>query len=70
MTMAELSQIIYDNNIPVNVTLESDSGWECGPTQMDGVWYNKKQNKIIFTQYISAYSKYDKDPDWKPLLPK
>lgn len=67
MTISKVLKIIRDNNIPEDVTIESDSGWECGPTKMDGIWYNKKKNKIIFTQYISEYSDYYKDPNWRAI---
>ena len=33
-----------------DATLLSDSRWECGPTDMDGVFYNEKTNEITFTQ--------------------
>ena len=46
MTFEKLAELINKNNIPKNVTLESDSGWECGPTGMDGVYYNQKKNVI------------------------
>lgn len=66
MTFEKLSKIIEVNNIPKNVELLSDSGWECDPTQMDGVYYNARMNRIIFTQSCSEYEVYDriyKGPD-------
>ena len=60
MTFEKLNNLINKYNIPKNVHLLSDSGWECDETEMCGVYYNKKQNIIIFTQYISEYEKYDK----------
>ena len=50
MTFEKLAELIDKNNIPKNVALESDSGWECGPTGMDGVYYNQTKNMIVFTQ--------------------
>ena len=50
MTFEKLKEIISRNNIPENVTLESMSGWEGGPTRMDGVLYDRKDNIITFTQ--------------------
>lgn len=55
MTFEELNNLIEKHNIPKNVRLMSDSGWECGATDMDGVYYFKDINTIIFTQG----SKYD-----------
>ena len=50
MTFNELKKLLADNNIPDDVHFESDSGWECGPTEMDGVFYNREKNTIVFTQ--------------------
>ena len=60
MTFERLSKLIDKYNIPKNVHLLSDSGWECCATEMCGVYYNEKQNVIIFTQEISEYESYDK----------
>ena len=46
MTFEQLNKIIKKNHIPKNVTLLSDSGWECDATEMDGVYYNKNENVI------------------------
>lgn len=59
MTFEKLNNLINKYNIPKNVHLLSDSGWECNETEMCGVYYNKKENIIIFTQEISEYEKYD-----------
>lgn len=50
MTIEILNKIIKENNIPNDAIIRSDSGWECGDTACDGVWYNKKKNVIILTQ--------------------
>ncbi len=50
MTVKELKQILTANNIPEDARLMSDSGWECGATDMDGVYYNPKENIVVFTQ--------------------
>ena len=50
MTFEILKKIIEKHNIPEDVELLSDSGWECSATPMDGVWYNAKLNEIQFTQ--------------------
>lgn len=59
MTYEKLREIIEANNIPQNVELLSDSGWECNETPMDGVYYNAKLNHIVFTQSCSKYERYD-----------
>lgn len=58
MTFEELENIIIRNNIPKNVTLLSDSGWECWETDMDGIYYDETKNELIFTQNISKYDDY------------
>lgn len=52
MTFVELAEIIKINNIPEDVKLMSDSGWECNETEMNGIWYNVELNTIVFTQGI------------------
>ena len=48
MTFEKLQQIIEENNIPHDVQLQSDSGWECCETEMDGVYYDAGENRLIF----------------------
>lgn len=58
MTFAKLQQIIKENNIPEDVTLTSDSGWECFATDMNGVYYSHELNEIVFTQHGDKYDSY------------
>ena len=58
MSFVELMKLLSENNIPVDVHFMSDSGWECGPTEMDGVYYNKVDNLIVFTQGLGKYDDY------------
>lgn len=51
MTFEMLEKIIEENDIPKDVILRSNSGWECCETEMDGVWYLKEENVIHFTQH-------------------
>lgn len=67
MTFNALSKLIEIYNIPKDVVLLSDSGWECDATNMNGVYYNSKENEIVFTQKLSVRDYYYKDPDWTPL---
>lgn len=57
MTFELLSNIIEEHNIPKNVHLLSDSGWECSETEMDGVFYNRNENKLVITQDGSLYDR-------------
>ena len=70
MTFAQLNELIKKHNIPVDVHLLSDSGWECDETEMNGVWFNRERNEIIFTQgdfLEPKHSKYGKIPGWELL---
>lgn len=67
MTMELLERILKENNIPKDVHFMSDSGWECDPTEMDGVFYNKLSNTIIFTQGGCADREYEKSEEWEML---
>lgn len=66
MTFEKVKDLIVENNIPENVHLLSDSGWECSETEMDGIFYNQKENQIVFTQEGNEYDNpYWESPDWK-----
>lgn len=67
MTFEELKKLLEDNHIPEDVHFESNSGWECGPTEMDGVFYKKEKNTIVFTQGLGKYEDYPKLDGWKTL---
>lgn len=58
LTFEKLSNIIEKYNIPKDVHLMSDSGWECDATEMNGILYNEKENIIVFkqdTEYLENY---------------
>ena len=67
MYFVELMKLLSEYNIPVDVHFMSDSGWECGPTEMDGVYYNKGENLIVFTQGQGKYDEYWNAEGWTPL---
>ena len=64
MTAGELFNIFKQNGIPNDAILMSDSGWECDATDMDGIYYNKQKNTVVFTQDISEYDDYYKSCEW------
>lgn len=67
MTLEKINNLCKKYNIPNNVILQSDSGWECSETDMNGVYYNKKENKIVFTQEIYKDDFYYENDNWKIL---
>ena len=68
MTFGQLHKIIVDNDIPDEVHLMSDSGWECDATEMNGVYYDKFKKLIVFTQEGEPPS--DSFSNWERLYPK
>lgn len=50
MTFDELLAKIDRADIPYNVRIMSDSGWECGPSDCSRAFYNKERNILVFTQ--------------------
>lgn len=67
MTMELLKWIIEENNIPKDVHFMSDSGWECDPTEMNGVYYNIQSNTIVFTQGYWPEWEYELSDEWEIL---
>ena len=68
MTVGRFAQIVKENNIPEDAIMLSDSGWECSATDMEGVYYNKEKNKLVFTQDGNKYDyRYYDDPLWQLL---
>ena len=67
MKLNKLLELINKHNISDDVLLQSDSGWECDATDMDGVYYNRKLNVIVFTQYFSENDRYFNELDWEML---
>lgn len=52
MTFEKLKELIEKNKIPNNVKLlgDSDDLWMADKTEMNWVFYNEKENHVIFTQ--------------------
>ena len=67
MTMKLLCRIIEENGIPSDVHFISDSGWECNATEMNGVFYHRESNTIVFTQGECSDREYEKSVEWELL---
>ena len=67
MTLNKFLKLYEKYNIDPEARLMSDSGWEIDATEMDGIYYNKEKNLIIFTQEHSQYERYDPDFDNGPF---
>ena len=48
MTWGLLKEVLKD--IPEDAVIMSDSGWECDPTDTNGVWYDEESNVVYLTQ--------------------
>lgn len=64
MKFYELVELFDKFGVSEDVKLKSDSGWECGATEMNGVFYNKKENIIVFTQSDCASGDEYSSEDW------
>ena len=67
MTFEKLSNLIESNNIPKDVKLMSDSGWECDATEMNGIFYNQEDNVLVFTQDKNDCN-YSTDSRWNMVI--
>ena len=67
MTYKKLKEIVEKYSIPEDVTMMSDSGWECDATHMNGIYYNAGENCMVFVQHPSSSDEYYKDPNWKKV---
>lgn len=65
MTVGTLKRIFEAHHIPDDVRVMSDSGWEYNETDMDGVYYNEFEKRIIFTQCGTEYDHWFGNGDWK-----
>jgi hypothetical protein len=62
MTFNDLQEIIIKNNIPQNAVIKSNSGWECGATDIGAFYYSPSKNEIHLVQ--DAYGlEYEYDED-------
>ena len=50
MTHEKMTEIRDRNGVPGNARLMSNSGWELGATDMDGIIWNPEENVIHFVQ--------------------
>lgn len=57
MTFEKLQQIMEENNIPNDVRLQSYSRLERHEIEMDGVYYDVEENRLIFTRQGTVYDK-------------
>ena len=62
MKYSDIFELLYKNDIPLNVTICSDVGVD-EEEEIQAVFYNRKENKLVLSQYYSnVYGK-----DWEKL---
>lgn len=64
MKLSKLLSLLNKHNIPLNADIQSDSGWECDATDVDGVYYNQVTNTIVLTQDIDVGDAYYGAKNW------
>lgn len=68
MTLGQMNYIMEKNNVHYNAKIMSDSGWECGPSDCDGVYYNRTENIIMICQGDTGNDRYYREhEDWDEL---
>lgn len=53
MTYKDLKDIVEKNKIPEDAAICSNSGWECGATEIGAVYYSPSKNEIHLVASIS-----------------
>lgn len=62
MSFSEVFEMLYKNDIPLNVKICSDIGVD-EEEEIQAVFYNRKENKLVLSQYYSnVYGR-----DWEKL---
>lgn len=47
MEVRDFLEVLKKHNIPEDVKILSDSGWECGATDIEAIYYNKKRTLLF-----------------------
>lgn len=50
MTIREFIDILKENNIDLDCTIECDTAWECGAVSVDDIFYDSGKKIIYFAQ--------------------
>lgn len=55
MEVRDFLNALKEHNIPEDVKILSNSGWECGATDIEAIYYNKEKNSITLVQGDTMY---------------
>ena len=67
MELEQLKCLCKKYNIPNDVILQSDTGWECGYSDLILIAYNEKEKRIVFLSDTTSTDDYYHTKDWKIL---
>jgi hypothetical protein len=63
MTVQDM--ISHISVLPADAEILSNSGWECDPTDIGGIWYNPQLNEVHLTQGGEYQKEYGYKPGFK-----
>ena len=64
MIATELIKVL--KSLPSNVFIETDSGWECDPTDVNAAYYSSLKNVLVLTRKPEGnYRYYEASLKWK-----
>lgn len=62
MTFVKLKELVKKYNIPEDAILFSNSGWECGATEIDALYYSPSKNEIHLVPIVCGQERdYNED---------
>ena len=67
MNIENFKKLIEKYNIPEDIILQSDTGWECGYSDLSSIAYNKKEKRIVFLSDDTLIIPYYHTKDWQIL---
>ena len=71
MTIKNLIEIIKANNIQDDVTIESDSEWECDSSEVNLIYYNRENGILVLCGEGTLDKKlYESDQRWEKIYEK
>ena len=59
--------LLISNGIDSKAAIMTDSGWECGETEVDAIYYNSKTNVLMLTRKLGNEYVYADCDDWELL---
>ena len=67
MILKQFNKLIEKYNIPDDIIFQSDTGWECGYSDLILIAYNEKEKRIVFLSDTTADYDYYHTKNWQIL---